>query len=117
MGSYEQRGYHRERNADFRLCPDAHVGAVHAATRVLYLGALVGSAVLTEVAAGVAGFALMPMGALYGCASRAVDAGHGGAQVSGEAASEDVEREPVRGRDVLFDLAEHMVPSFLMSRI
>ncbi len=125
--AYEKRGYHQTRNAEFRLCPDEHVGKVHAVTRALYLGALVGSAVMTGAAAAVASFALMPVGALYGSASESVEAGHGGAKVSGaglaggamvgsELLADGDDVGPVEGvdsREVLFDVAERLLPILL----
>lgn len=112
--AYEKRGYHDDRNSDFRLCPDEHVEKVHAVTRALYLGALVGSAVMTGVAGAVASFALMPVGALYGSASESMQQGHGGAKVSGAGLDGfDAEGGPVDTREVLFDVAERLLPILL----
>jgi len=108
MGSYEDRGYHADRRDDFRLCPDERLETMHTVTRAAYLGALVGSVVLTGPLAAAATFVMMPVGALYSSAAERVSVGNGGAKVAGEAPA-----EPVQTREVLFDVAERLLPLLL----
>lgn len=117
MGAYIDRGHHRARVRDFRLCNDEHLDVVHGASRGLYFGAMVASVAFSGVYGALASFALVPLGAIYGSASvhREIGSGswegQGGAVVAGERFAEV---EGVVTRDVLLDVAEGLFPLMLM---
>lgn len=128
---YMDRGRHRERIANFRLCPDDHLETVHGLSRGLYLSALVASAVLTGPAGALASFVMLPAGAIYGSASEHMQVGTGAwprqgsggnANVDGAGRDNDAwvggpfehrEVEGVKSKDVVFDVAEGLLPLLL----